>query len=418
MNILFASESYWMKGVVYDLHILAEGLAKLGHKVYAVDPGENAEIGTDSAQKVDENEIKEVSRVFDDIKIKLISPDFRVYGFFAFLTKNFPDSIPVLKTVKIYGKIDDLLKKEKIDVIVLYSVARTGIPITLLAKKHNIPVVFRNVDMLHHLWPTKARRLVVKLCEKWVYPRMDKLLALTPKYADYLCRMKADRSKMDMLLFPLDTDTFTCKPPVEDIRKKWGYTEEDQVIVFVGTFYAFGGLAQFVRCFPEILKQCPNAKLLLVGDGPLRPSIEEAITEFKLEKYVTITGYLPFSEMPSCISIATICLNVFPLTEVTKDLFSAKIVQYLACGKATVSSDLPGISTLIPGERAGVIFVKTIPEMVGAVASLLNSAEKRECLGRAGREYAQKMHSYERVIQKAAQVLEEMIENKKVQCEK
>src|SRR4030065_883171 len=139
MNILFVSESIWMEGVVYDLHILAEGLSLLGHKVYAIDPGEQSEKQHDSDLPC---EFQKVSRTHPEACVYLKSPRFKKPYLGKFSIK-IPGKKYIYRFRKIYSEIEKVLRDEKIDIIVLYSVARSGVQTVRLAKKYDIPVVFR-----------------------------------------------------------------------------------------------------------------------------------------------------------------------------------------------------------------------------------------------------------------------------------
>lgn len=409
MNILFVSESMWMQGVVYDLHVFAEGLSLLGHKVYAIDPGEDVDVQRIGVLPTD---IREASRVFPGASVRLRSPRFPILSSGRFSVDKIPGARDLYKAFRRYTVISRFLREAEIDIIVLYSAARNGLQTVYLARKHGIPVVFRNQDILHNLWAHKLKRTLVKKLERRVYPLMDKLLALTPKYAEYLIRMGADKTKVELLLFPIDTRQFHPSIDCTEIRKKWKLDGEDQVIVFIGALYEFGGLIEFVGKFPSLLKEAPRAKFLIVGDGIIRPALEKLVDELNLKDKVILTGPQPFSQMPQYVNAATVCINVFPINETTKDIFSAKIIQYLACGKATVSSALPGITTAIPGEKCGVIYSETIAGVAGEVAGLLKSPERRERLEMKGLEYINEAHCHNKVILRLEEMLKKVSEKK------
>ena len=392
-----------MLGVVYDLHILAEGLSLLGHKVYAIDPGEQSEKQHDSNLP---SEFQKVSRTFSEACVLLKSPRFPRPSLGKFsINPEIPGVKHIYRFRKIYSEIDKVLRDEKIDIIVLYSAARSAVQTVRLAKKYNIPVVFRNVDMLYKLWSSFLERIVVKIHEKYVYPRMDMLLALTPKYAEYLIRLGADKTKIELLPFPIDVEQFHPTVDSSEIRHRWGLDDNDQVIVFIGTLYEFGGLIEFTRQFLSVLKQVPRAKLLIVGDGPIRPTLEEIVAGLNLKEHVIFTGYQPFSHMPQYVNAATVCLNVFPINKNTKDIFSAKIIQYLSCGKATVSSALPGITTALPSESCGVVYADTIDDVVEKIVDMLKSPEQRKRLEKVGLEYIKQTHSHNKVILRLEEIL-------------
>jgi len=185
------------------------------------------------------------------------------------------------------------------------------------------------------------------------------------------------------------------------------------VIVFIGTLFEFSGLDDFIRHFPRIIEEVPEVKLLVVGDGPQRPKLERIITELGLENQIIITGFQPYQAMPQYINLATICINPFIISDNTMDVFPAKMMQYVACGKATVATALPGITTLLPGESHGVVYVENAADMAKEVISLLKSKERRQELERNGLNQAREAYSYEKVARELENILEEAIKSKR-----
>jgi len=404
MNILFIEEVNLRKMVVYDLHCLSESLSLLGHQVYAIYYEHDWHIdGFFDLGSLKTKEDDGVSRAFSGASVSLRCPGFIKIPGLSRASAAFTHYFEIQRTIKENG----------IDAIVLYSVPTNGWQAIHLARKFNIPVVFRSVDILHTLVPYPVLNKVTKLYEKWVYANVDMILPNTPQYAKYVTDMGAAESKVKLLLFPIGTGFFRPSVDCSEVRQKWGLRESDRVIVFVGTLFEFSGLDGFIRQFPEVLKQIPKAKLLIVGDGAQRPQLERIISELGLEKQVIITGFQPYQTMPQYINLATVCINPFLITDDTRDIFPSKIVQYIACGKAAVATPLPGIKTLLPGESHGVVYASSAGETAKEVVSLLKSTERRQQLGDAGLNYVRRVHSHEKIAHQLETVLEEVITKKK-----
>lgn len=215
----------------------------------------------------------------------------------------------------------------------------------------------------------------------------------------------ARRDAVHQLPFPVDTSVFRQERGGGEELAFAADTGKGNLIVFVGVLYAFNGLLDFVRNFEHVTRQAPDAKLLIVGDGVLRGELEELISSSGLGDRVRITGMQPFEQLPKIINKAAICLNVYPVDGEMRDLFCAKVIQYLACGKPTVSSAVPGMVSMLPGEECGVVYVKDGESAAREVGALLTSAERRERLGRQGREYVERVHECRHVIQRADSLL-------------
>ncbi|WP_027720321.1 glycosyltransferase [Maridesulfovibrio zosterae] len=406
MRILFVSESIWDLGPVFDLHMLAEGLSQLGHTVFAVDPGrDNIEFPNQDIRSKHSEQL----RAFESGTVHLRSPRFDPRLGSMQGVRGALQLYQLHRWQRRYQQIETVLKEESIDVIVLYSGVRNGIQTVRLARKYGVPVVFRNVDMLYKLWPAGIKRRVAKLLEQYVYPRVDKLMALTPRYADYMVRLGASREKVELLLFPLELEQFKPRAVKVGFREKWGITDDDRVLVFIGTLYEFGGMKDFVSRFPEVLASVPQAKLFVVGDGVIRQEMERIIDDINLGDRVVMTGFQPFEDMPEFVNTATLCVNVFPINKNTEDIFSAKIVQYMACGKPTVSSALPGITTLIPGEGAGVLYAEDVTDLIGQLAELLQSPDQCSSLVADAQAFVQDNFDCYKVIRRLESVLEGIV---------
>ena len=165
-----------------------------------------------------------------------------------------------------------------------------------------------------------------------------------------------------------------------------------------------------------MIKQVPEAKLLIVGDGTQRPKLEGIIAKLSLQNHVIMTGFQPYQEMPQYINLAAVCINPFLVTNATRDIFPAKILQYMACGKATVATPLLGITTLVPGQSLGVIYANSADEMAREVVSLLKSADNRQQLEYAGVSYIRQRHSHEKIALQLETILEEVANDKRDQA--
>jgi len=403
MKILFVHEVDWLNKVVFDIHFLSEALSLSGHKVFAIDY-ENiwSRDGFLDLGSLGTKEFDGISRAFSRASVCLRRPGFI----------KIPGLSRISAAFTHYREISKTIREKGIDAIVLYSIPTNGLQAIRLARKFNIPVVFRSIDILHQLVPYPMLRPLTKVFEKKVYSDVDMILTLTPGLSKYVIDLGADQAKVGLLPMPVDTNLFHPSPDSAEMRQKWELGEKGQIIVFIGTLFEFSGLDVFIHEFPQVVKQIPEAKLLIVGDGPQRPKLEGIITELGLQRQVIITGFQPYQTMPQYINLAAICINPFLITNATRNIFPGKIVQYLACGKPVVATSLPGTVAVIAGEHQGVIYANNHRNMVAEVLSLLKSTERRQQLGYAGLNYVRQVHSYEGIARQLESRLEEVIEEK------
>lgn len=404
MNILFIHEVDWLNKVVFDIHSLAESLSLLGHQVYAIDyesmwtrnkPFDFGSLAT--------REFNTVARAYPEASVSLRRPGVIKIPGLSRLSAGFTQYLEIQKTIK----------DKSIDVIVLYGVATNGLQTTYLARKFNIPVVFRSIDILNQLVPHSTLRPITRFLEKRVYSKVDMILTLTPKLSDYVIEKGAEKSKVKLLPMPVDTGLFHPSTDFGEVRQQWGFNERDRVILFMGTLFDFSGLDILIPPFAEVIKQIPQAKLLIVGDGPQRPKLEGIIADCGLQEQVIITGFQPYQFMPQYINLAALCINTFITTKATRDIFPGKIVQYLACGKAVIATSLPGMIAVIPGEQQGVVYADNADEIVREIVSLLKSTKRRQQLEDNALNYVMQVHSHDKIAHQLEARLEEVIKEKR-----
>ncbi|PJZ69826.1 glycoside hydrolase [Leptospira perolatii] len=78
----------------------------------------------------------------------------------------------------------------------------------------------------------------------------------------------------------IDTDLFHPAKRNHDLRKEWGIGEQDLAVVYVGRLAPEKNLDLLIRSFRKIKLQNDRAKLILIGDGPLKTRLSEANPDF------------------------------------------------------------------------------------------------------------------------------------------
>ena len=100
-----------------------------------------------------------------------------------------------------------------------------------------------------------------------------------------------ERGKVIILPNAIDPDRFKfSEKSRREIRAKYGIAEDDFVIGHVGRFYPQKNHEFLIDVFGEVCKRNPNAKLLLLGDGPLQEKIRQKVETLGLVESVIFAG--------------------------------------------------------------------------------------------------------------------------------
>lgn len=115
-------------------------------------------------------------------------------------------------------------------------------------------------------------------------------------------KVKFIHNGVDLNVYKFDKDNR------EKIRKEFGIAEEQLVIGHIGRFNQQKNHKFLIEVFSEVLKQKPNALLMLVGDGEKKSEIKEQIKSLGIEESVIFTGIR--SDVPALLSAMDVF--VFP----------------------------------------------------------------------------------------------------------
>jgi glycogen(starch) synthase len=128
------------------------------------------------------------------------------------------------------------------------------------------------------------------------------------------------------------------------------------VLGFIGSFYAYEGLALLMRALPRMLAAVPSLQLLLVGGGQQEPQLRALVAELGLERKVKFAGRVPHQRIASYYGLIDIL--VYPrlpmrLTELVTPL---KPLEGMAHGSLIVASDVGGHREMIEHGKTGMLF--------------------------------------------------------------
>jgi len=394
MNLLFVHEVDLLNKVVFEIHNLAEILSK-NHKVFAIDYEEKwkrrsiFDFGT-----LKTIEFKHISRAYKKKGFTLRRPGMIKLPLLSRLSAFFTH----------YYEIENIIKNEKIEAIILYSAPTNGMQTISLAKRYNIPVIFRSIDILNQLVPNWFLKAPTRIFEKKVYENVDKILAITPMLSDYVINLGASKDKVELLFTGVDTNQFNPNIDSTKLRKELNLGNDCNVIVFIGTLFEFCGMDRYIEQFPDILKEFPETKLIVVGGGFLFEKLKKLVRDMKLEDNVILTGFQPYEMMPQYINLADICINPFQINDTTRDIMPGKILQYLACGKPVIATPLPGMKAVITDEEKGVIYSE-IDEFIIKTIELLRDEERMKTAGDKGLLYIKENHEWNEITHKLEGIL-------------
>jgi glycosyltransferase involved in cell wall biosynthesis len=227
------------------------------------------------------------------------------------------------------------------------------------------------------------------------------LLAVTPQIKALLVDVAhVPSERVAVIANGVDLDFFQPMSREEAIGRL-GLDPACRYVVFCGGFHPWSNFDGMLEAFAEVSRQRPEARLLLVGDGPERDRIEDNARRLALERVVVMTGLVHERErVRDYLAAATLTLLLYRPGDVTRTSASPiKLTEYLASGRAVVAADIPGVREILEDHGAGLVVPDRPQDIAQAIIELLDPARADE-LGAAGRRFAQERLSWRSVVQR------------------
>jgi glycosyltransferase involved in cell wall biosynthesis len=194
----------------------------------------------------------------------------------------------------------------------------------------------------------------------------------------------------------LDADAFPL--PAEDEltakRVELGIAADTPVILGVHRFSAEKGPLEFVDVGARVVKAVPNARILIVGVGPLQAEVEQKIAEHGLQSHVTLLG------RRTDVNVLMRLSSVFLLTSVLEGMPNVVLEAQLMETPVVATRTGGTQATVMEGETALLRPVGDIEALAAACCELLADPVRLQRMGEAGRRHVMSSYGKEQLGQR------------------
>jgi glycosyltransferase involved in cell wall biosynthesis len=242
-----------------------------------------------------------------------------------------------------------------------------------------------------------SRNWRLRLFEEWlVNPLVDRVVAVSPAVADSARGergLHADR----IVTIENGVDVAAQEPERglrEEARRSWGLTAEDAAIGVVGHHSPIKGHADFLYAAALIVAADRRARFFLIGDGPLRPSLEALAGKLGIADRVVFTGAR--QDVPRLLAM----LDVVVLPSHAEGMSNA-LLEAMAMGRPVVATAVGGNPDVVRDHVTGLLVPPRDPQALAAgVAEMLADPGTAADLGAAARCWVRENLSRERMLRR------------------
>jgi glycosyltransferase involved in cell wall biosynthesis len=217
----------------------------------------------------------------------------------------------------------------------------------------------------------------------------------------YAYHFPSNRSK----LVPngVDTELFHIHD-VEILKVVLGI-DQDFVLGFVGVLNEWVDFDSTFIAIKSLIDSGYKIKMVIVGDGHKLEDFKDSAKKNGVYDDVIFIGSVLTSELPVYISCMDVCMISRKTTEDSHNSFPLKLLEYMACGKPVISTDLKGVREVI---KDRVLYATSSEEIKQQIIKLYHNKEKVERMGLEGMRFVQENFSWQKICSNFEKILREV----------
>jgi phosphatidyl-myo-inositol alpha-mannosyltransferase len=289
------------------------------------------------------------------------------------------------------NRVAAIVERERFDVLHFHEPLLPALPMTLLRLSTTA-----NVGTFHAFSRSNLGYYYGRSLLQPYLGRLHRAIAVSEPARAFVNRYFP---KFPIRVIPNGIDLDVYKPGLSPIR----HLRDGLVnILFVGRLEKRKGLGDLLRAFRFLQERLPRTRLIVVGDGPLRGSVESYIARHRVPN-VILAGFVPQSVKPRYFASA----DIFCAPATGAESFGIVLLEAMASGLPVVATEVPGyMSVLKPGSDSVAVEPRRWRELGAALVILARDSEMRQRLGARALEHAREF-SWDLVASQIVDVYQE-----------
>ncbi|NIJ39275.1 PEP-CTERM/exosortase A-associated glycosyltransferase [Sphingopyxis panaciterrae] len=300
-----------------------------------------------------------------------------------------PPSAPARSPIREWREIGALAKRVealvgewKPDLLHAHSPVLDGLAALRVGKRLGIPVIYE----IRAFWEDASvgngtgregslRYRLTRQLETHAVKSADAVAVICDGLRGDLIARGIDPAKIIVSPNGVDLELFGDPSPRDDaLAGTLGLAADDAVIGFIGSFYDYEGIDDLIAAMPALVAVQPNARLLLVGGGPMEATLKAQAAASPAARHIHFAGRVPHEEVELYYSLIDILAYPRKKMRLTDLVTPLKPLEAMAQGKLVAASDVGGHRELIEDGVTGSLFAPDDPAAIAEnLAQLLEN---------------------------------------------
>jgi L-malate glycosyltransferase len=232
---------------------------------------------------------------------------------------------------------------------------------------------------------------------RWKYRQVDMFICVSEAIREMLIADGVPADRTVTVNEGIDLERVAAAPAAKLHEELW-LPHHAPIVGNVAALVPHKGQRHLVEAAALVVRQVPDARFVIAGEGELRGALERQIKDHHLEKHVLLLGF-----RPDVLSLHK-AFDLFVMSSVTEGL-GTSLLDAMACGKPIVATKAGGIPEVVMEGTTGLLVPpRDHAAMAAAIVRLLKDSALRDRMGAAGLRVVREKFSAERMVQDTLRV--------------
>lgn len=294
-------------------------------------------------------------------------------------------------------RLREVVEQVNPDVLHAHSPALNGLAALPVARHYRLPLVYE----VRAFWEDAAvdhgttregsvRYRLTRALETHVLKRAAAVTCICEGLRSDIVARGIPAAKVTVIPNAVDIGQFNLGgEPDLVLKARLGLTGA-RVLGFIGSFYAYEGLALLLDALPAMLAQAPDIRVLLVGGGPQEQALKAQAQNLGIADQVVFTGRVPHAEVNHYYHLVDVLVYPRLSMRLTELVTPLKPLEAMAQGQLFIASDVGGHRELIHDGATGVLFrAGDANDLAAKILALLDQPERWPLLKVNGRRFVE-----------------------------
>ena len=237
---------------------------------------------------------------------------------------------------------------------------------------------------------------------RWKYSQVDCFLAISHAVGDRLTADGIPARKIEIVHEGVDVERVAALPS-GNVHAALFLPTHSPVVGNVGALVAQKAQHTLIDAAALVVREVPDARFVILGEGELRPALEDQIRQKHLERHVFLAGF-----RPDVLELMK-DFDLFALSSVHEGLCTS-LVDAMAAAKPAVATAVGGVPEVVAdGETGFLVPSRDHHALAEKIVRLLKDEDLRRRMGEAGLARARRLFTVERMVEETAAAYERLV---------